>query len=84
MPKRPITPTYIAFYILFFPDTWRILAGAGLSVLLVPQIDAPNLSPAGRAMLYVMVSGIGWAITASPARWLTRWLKTLILGGKAR
>lgn len=81
--KRPITPTYIVFYLLFFPDTWRILAGIVVAVLLVPKIAPADLAPAGRAMLHVMVAGIGWAVTARPARWITGRLKAIILGGNA-
>ncbi|MBI9083158.1 MAG: hypothetical protein JEZ11_06130 [Desulfobacterales bacterium] len=81
--KRPITPTYIVFYILFFPDTWRILAGIVVAVLLAPKIAPADLAPAGRAMLHVMVAGIGWTVTARPARWITVRLKAILLGGKA-
>lgn len=83
MPKRPITPAYIAFYVLFFPDTWRILAGILLAVALAPKIAPADLEPAGRAMLYVMLACIGWAITARPARWITARLKSAILGKRA-
>lgn len=83
LPKRPITPTYIAFYILFFPDTWRILAGVLLAVALAPKIAPADLEPAGRVMLHVMLAGIGWAITARPARWITERLKAGILGKRA-
>ncbi|MGD8366042.1 MAG: hypothetical protein PVG78_00255 [Desulfobacterales bacterium] len=77
---RPKTPTYYAFYLLFSTDAWRIAMGFVLSVLTTPHLAPPALSPAGRAMLYVMVAAIGWTITGGPARWITRALKKAILG----
>ena len=80
MTKRPKTPTYFAFYLLFSPDTWRILAGFVAAVLIVPHIAPPDVATAGRVMLYVMVAAIGWAGTAAPARWITTSLKKWLLG----
>jgi len=78
--KRPITPAYVIFYILFSPDTWRILTGALVALLLTPHILPADLNTGGRAMLYVMVAVIGWALSGKPAAWITTRLKTLILG----
>ena len=64
---------------LFSPDTWRILMGVILAVIIVPRIASPEVSVAGRAMLCVMVTAIGWAATAAPARWITGRLKKGIL-----
>ncbi len=83
MAKRPITPSYIIFYILFSTDAWRILAGILLSYILTPGILRPDLGAPGIVMLYIMVAAIGWALTAVPARWLTSGLKKLFLGDKA-
>ena len=78
--KRPLTPGYIFFYILFFPDTWRILMGGLLALLFTPHIVPAELSMGGRAMVYVMVGTIGWALSSKPANWITAQLKKLILG----
>ena len=78
--KRPFTPTYIAFFILFSPDTWRILAGVLLALVFTPYIMPPDLSTAAGAMLHLMVATIGWAISNRPARWITGWLKKGIVG----
>jgi hypothetical protein len=80
--KRPITPGYIIFYLLYSADTYRIIAGLVFSVLLTPSIAPPELQPAGRLVLYVMVAAIGWAITAKPGQWIADGLKKLILGNK--
>ena len=57
-----------------------ILSGVILSVLLVPLIPQAGVGPAGSAMVHVMVAGIGWAVSARPARWITSFLKKAILG----
>jgi len=78
--KRPLTPAYVIFYFLFWPDTWRILTGILLTLFFTPLILPADLSMGGRAMLYVMVAAIGWALSNKPAGWITAQLKKLILG----
>ena len=77
--KRPLTPAYAFFYILFWPDTWRILTGLLLALLFTPLILPADLSVAGRAMLYLMVAAIGWALSNKPAVWITGQFKKRIL-----
>lgn len=77
--KRRLTPAYIIFYILFWPDTWRILIGLLAAVLFTPHILPADMATAGRAMLYVMVTVIGWALSNKPAVWITTQLKKMIL-----
>ena len=82
--NRPKTPTYLVFYLLFSPDFWRILLGVAVSIVATPHLAPMNMAAAGRAMLYVMVAAIGWTITAAPARWISRAMKTLIIGDRRR
>ena len=77
--KRPLTPAYIIFYVLFWPDTWRILIGLLLALVFTPQILPADMAAAGRAMLYVMVAAIGWSLSRKPAVWMTMQLKKMIL-----
>ena len=77
--KRPLTPAYIIFYILFWPDTWRILVGLLLALVFAPFILPADISAAGRAMLYVMVAAIGWSLSGKPANWITTQLKKVII-----
>ncbi len=77
--KRPLTPAYIIFYILFWPDTWRMLTGLLLSLLFTPHILPADMGMPGRAMLYVMVAAIGWALSGRPAGWITGRLKKLFI-----
>ena len=80
MTDRPKTPTYFIFFILFHPDTWRILFGFCLSIFVTPQIAPPDLETPGRLMLYVMLATIGWAVFRKPASWITAGLKKWLLG----
>jgi hypothetical protein len=78
--KRPFTPTYLVFFILFAPDTWRIVGGFLAAILFTPHIVQPDMTLVKRTMLYVMVAAIGWAICGKPAQWITAGLKKAFLG----
>jgi hypothetical protein len=80
LPEKPKSLTYFFFYILFHPDPYRILFGFLAAILLAPQIVPPDLSAAGRAMIYVMIATIVWALSARPAAWITGALKKWLLG----
>ncbi len=80
MPDKPKTRTYFFFYIIFHPDSWRILFGFCVSILLTPQIAPPDLTTPGRLVLYVMIATIGWAAFGKPAGWITGSLKKWFLG----
>lgn len=84
MPKRPVTPTYVIFYILFLPDSWRILLGIGLGALLGPHLIEPGMDTAGRAMIFLMLAVIGYTVSGVPAKWITKGLKKWILGPGGR
>jgi hypothetical protein len=77
--KRPLTPAYVIFYILFWPDTWRILIGLLMALMFTPHILPADMAMTGRAMLYVMVAAIGWSLSRKPAVWITAQLKKRIL-----
>jgi len=80
VPKRPLTPTYIIFYILFAPDTWRILGGFLLAIFLAPYVVKPEMALVARSTVYVMVAAMGWAICGKPAQWIAAGLKKAFLG----
>lgn len=79
MSKRPITPAYIIFFILFLPDSWRILMGIALGALLGPYLIEPDMAASGRAIMFLMIATIGYAAAGVPARWITQLLKKWIL-----
>ena len=77
--KRPLTPTYIFFYILFWPDTWRIVIGVAAALILVPRILPSEQSVLRLGMVYVMIACIGYALSSAPAGGITRGFKRLLL-----
>lgn len=80
MAKRSLSPVYIFFLILFWPDTWRILIGVLAAVLIAPRLLEATDSVFAFAMLHVMIACIGYAATAGIAGGIVRLLKKLILG----
>jgi hypothetical protein len=79
MRKKNLTIGYVFFYILFWPDTWRILIGIAAAGLLTPRIVYPELGTLGTGAIYVMLASIGYAFSALPARWISARIKRLIL-----
>ena len=79
MQKRPWSASYIFFYLLFSDDTWRILAGFIMAVILGPMItQGRNLSQGGEVMIWLMIMAIGWSISGWPARKITGVLKKAV------
>ena len=80
MQKRPVTPTYIIFYILFLPDSWQILMGAVFALLLQRFAIPPEMAALSKVLIFIMLATIGYTVTRLPAKWITGRLKKLILG----
>jgi hypothetical protein len=79
MQKRPLTASYIFFYLLFSDDTWRILAGFIVAVWVGPMVtQGRNLSQGGEVMVWLMMMAIGWSISGWPARKITSALKKAV------
>ncbi|WP_319525870.1 hypothetical protein [uncultured Desulfosarcina sp.] len=72
MQKRPLTASYIFFYLLFSDDTWRILAGFLMAVFLGPLVTrGRDLSQGGEVMVWLMIMAIGWSVSAWPSKKIT-------------
>lgn len=82
MSKRQLTLRYIIFYVLFLPDSWQILTGLIAAYFLAPIVSLQDTGYAARAILFVMITTIGYAVSGIPARWITRVLIKRILGEK--
>ena len=76
MTKRPLSFSYIFFYLLFSDDTWRIAAGFLFAIFLGPMVtQGREMSQAGEAVVWLMIMAIGWSVTAWPAKKITGALK---------
>lgn len=82
MSKRPITVSYLLFYILFLPDSWQALMGLVAAYFLVPLVTTPADGAAKMVLLFIMIATIGYAGTRPIARGITKMLKKWILGDK--
>lgn len=79
MAKRPITPAYIVFYILFLPDSWQILMGLGFAWLLQGAATVPEMALYKKALIFLMLATVGYAVTRIPGRWIAGRLKKYFL-----
>lgn len=80
MRKRKITPGFVLFYILFSPDTWRLVIGILAAWLLVPGIiHNQDFSTPARIMIWIMLIAIGWAVSSYPGRKIALLIKKVIL-----
>jgi hypothetical protein len=82
LPKRPLTVTYLLFYILFSADTWRILVGIAVAFFLAPHIIRPDYDLMGATIIYIMLASIGYAFSGRLGRWISDALKRLILADR--
>lgn len=79
MAKRKITTGYLLFFLLLWPDTWRILIGAAIAGLLGPAIIPSDLGSPGSWMFYIMLATIGYSVAGIPAREISKQLKKLVV-----
>ena len=79
MKKRRITPAYIFFYILFWPDTWRIIIGLAASAILSPLLISPGHGRPAAALIYLMIACIAYSACAAPGRAIADFLQKRIL-----
>ncbi len=78
--KTRITPVYIFFYILFLPDTYRVLLGMALALLLAPLVIEINpITGAGWFMIYLMLATIGYAVTGKIGDRIAKLAKNAVL-----
>jgi hypothetical protein len=75
---KPRGPKDIVLYFLLLPDTYRILIGTVMAIVLTPHLLPIDRTGMGRYVLFIMLTVIGWAVSGVPARWLTQRLQALI------
>jgi hypothetical protein len=79
MHKRPFTPTYIFFHLLFWPDTWRIVIGLAVALILTPNLIKTDSNLIESGMIAIMLAAIGYAVSVKPAQIISIKLRRLIL-----
>lgn len=80
--KRPLTPGYLFFYLIFWPDTYRILIGLSVAFFLAPRIMPPDQGWFGLVMMHIMLACMGYAASGKPARSISHKLKKMVLKNK--
>lgn len=85
MKKRNITVSYIIFYVLFFPDTYRIIIGLLVAWLMTPYVVGTRpMTQAGEFVVWIMVATIGYAISARLGDMISERIKNLVLPDRKR
>lgn len=70
---------YVFFYLLFSPDTWRILIGLVAAIFLGPKAVAMgNYTPAGQAVIWLMILALGYVLSAPVGRLISKHLTAII------
>jgi hypothetical protein len=78
--KRKITISYLIFYILFLPDTYRLIIGLLSAWLLTPYvIESKPMAREGGFVVWVMIATIGYAVSTSVGNMISDWMKNMIL-----
>lgn len=75
--KKRTTPAYLFFHLLLSEDTWRIVIGVTLAVILAPFLLPLDRTGIGRYVMFITAVVIGWAISSGPSQWIVRQLKLL-------
>lgn len=83
MKKRKITLSYIFFYILFLPDTYRIIIGIIAAWLLAPYVvEASQTIERGAFMIWIMIAAIGYSVSAPVGKIVSEWMKKIVLADR--
>lgn len=75
--KKRMTPAYLLFYLLLSEDTWRIVIGVTLAVILAPYLLPLDRTGMGRYVMFITAVVIGWAVSRVPSQWIVRQLRLL-------
>jgi hypothetical protein len=73
--KKRITPAYLFFHLLLSEDTWRIVTGVSLAVILAPLLLPLDRTGMGRYVMFITAVVVGWAVSKTPSQWIVRQLR---------
>jgi hypothetical protein len=82
--KRPRSIGYVVFYLLFWSESWRVVLGAVLALVLAPWVVPPEMDRIPATLVWVMLATIGTCLTGYPARKIAQFWQRLILGTQKR
>jgi hypothetical protein len=82
--KRPRSIRYVVFYLLFWSESWRVMLGVVLALLLAPQVVPPQMERVAAALVWVMLATIAYCLAGYPARKIAQFWQRLILGPQKR
>jgi hypothetical protein len=75
---------YVLFYLLFSPDTWRILIGLLSALIIGPMATSSrDYTPAGQAVIWLMILAIFYALSAPVGKFISKKL-TLLLNSRIK
>ena len=64
---------YVIFYLIFSPDTWRILIGLLAAIIIGPKIVVGgNYSPSGQVVIWLMILALGYVLSAPVGRYISK------------
>ncbi|MBU4317546.1 MAG: hypothetical protein KKF30_09745 [Proteobacteria bacterium] len=80
MTKRPVTFTYIVFYLLFLPDFWQVLVGILASYFISPKVITREHDLVSQILVYFMLAVIGYAASRPLGKGISNRLRKWVLG----
>ena len=64
---------FVVFYLLFSPDTWRILIGLAAALIIGPRATAGGgYTPVGQAVIWLMILVIFYMLSAPVGKFISR------------
>lgn len=70
---------FVVFYLLFSPDTWRVLIGLAAALIIGPRATAAgDYGPAGQAIIWLMILVIFYVLSAPVGRFISRRLTEVL------
>jgi hypothetical protein len=70
---------YIIFYLLFSPDTWRILIGLVSAILIAPRAAA-GYGLAAQTVVWLMILALGYVLSAPVGKFISKRLSAAMHG----
>jgi hypothetical protein len=70
---------YVLFYLIFSPDTWRILIGLLSALYIGPRAtEGGDYPPVGQAVIWLMILVIFYVLSAPAGKFISKRLTSLI------